>query len=244
MSTGKSPELLKKDFCIIGQVRQSGNKDKLAFSGLCKQIDDGLCKGYTEHEVINGVLNAISTASGISGYLNTVQDLSLVQLRSILHTWLNEKSSSELYQNFSVMYQLPDETPQEFLVGALSCREKIILCSQEDKSSLKYDSRLIQSLFLRTVKAGLRDESIRIKLRTFLRDENISDEKLLLELNTAACEEAERQAKFTPRNRFHPKFPVFKLLVQNFPTKVKRKENKKMIWQSLYSYCKQVLNSN
>ena len=77
--------------------------------------------------------------------------------------------------------------------------KKIILCSQKDKSSLEYDQRLIQSLFLRTVETGLRDESIRIKLRTFLWDENIGDEKLLLELNTAAYEKAERQAKFTPQ---------------------------------------------
>ena len=96
------------------------------------------------------------------------------------------------------MYQLPNETPQEFLVRALECREKIILCSQEDKSSVKYDPRLIQSLFLRTVETGLRDESIGIKLRTFLRDEKISDEKLLLELNIAACEETERQANLPP----------------------------------------------
>ena len=77
--------------------------------------------------------------------------------------------------------------------------KKNILCSQEDKSNLKYDPRLIQGLFLRTVETVLRDESIRIriKLRTFLWDENIDDEKLLLELNIAACEEAKRQAKFT-----------------------------------------------
>ena len=64
---------------------------------------------------------------------------------------------------------------------------------------------------------------------------------LLLELNIAACEEVERQAKFTKKKQFHPKFLVLKLIVQNFPTKVKRKQNKKMIWQQLYSYCKQVL---
>ena len=72
---------LSKDFRIIDQVGQSGNKDKLAFSGLCRQIDEGLSKGYTEREVISGVLNAISPASGLSGYLNTVKDLSLVQLK-------------------------------------------------------------------------------------------------------------------------------------------------------------------
>ena len=75
----KSPELLsptsalKKDFRIIGQ---GGNKDKLAFLGLCGQIDEELSKGYTEREVISGILNAISPASGLSGYLNTVKDLS------------------------------------------------------------------------------------------------------------------------------------------------------------------------
>ena len=96
VSTGKSSELLsptsalKNDFRIFSQVGQSGNKDKLAFSGLCRQIDERLSKGYTELEVISSVLNEISPASGLSGYLNTVKDLSLVQLKSILHTWLKK----------------------------------------------------------------------------------------------------------------------------------------------------------
>ena len=213
---------LKKDFRIIGQVGQGGNKEKLAFSGLCRQIDEGLCKGYTEREITSGVLNVIYPASCLSGYLNTVKDLSFVQLKSILHTWLSEQSSSELYQNLSVMYQLPNETPQGFLVRALECREKVILCSQEDKSSLKYDPRLIQSLFLRTVETGLRDESIRIKLRTFLRDENISDEKLLLELNIPACEEAERQAKFTPQKQVSSKISSVETASSEFSHKSKR----------------------
>ena len=107
VSTGKSPELLsptsvlEKGFCIIGQSGQSGNKDKLAFSRLCGLTDEGLPKGYTEP--ISAVLNAISPASGLSGYLNTVKNLSLVQIKGMLHTWLNEKFSSELCQNLSVM---------------------------------------------------------------------------------------------------------------------------------------------
>ena len=71
----------ENDFRIIGQVGSSGNKDKLAFSVLCRQINEGLSKDYTECEVINGVLNAISPDSGLSGYLNTVKDFSLVQLK-------------------------------------------------------------------------------------------------------------------------------------------------------------------
>ena len=110
------------------------------------------------------------------------------------------------------------------------------MCSQEDKSSLKYDPRLIQSLFLRRVETGLRDESIRIKLRTFLRDENIGDEKLLLELNIAACEEAERQAKITRKKQVSSKISSVETDNSEFPTKVKRKEDKKTIWQPPYSY--------
>ena len=86
--TGKSPELLsptsalKKDFRIIGQVGQSGNKDKLAFSGLCRQIDEGLSKGYTEREVISGVLNAIFPTFC----------LRVILILSKTLAWLNEKS--------------------------------------------------------------------------------------------------------------------------------------------------------
>ena len=77
-------------------------------------------------------------------------------------------------------------------------------------------------MFLRTVETGLRDESIRTKLRTFLRDENIGDEKLLLEMSTAACEEAERQAKFTPQKQVSPKISSFETASSEFSHKSKK----------------------
>ena len=66
-----------------------------------------------------------------------------------------------------------------------------------------------------------------MKPRTFLRDENISDEKLLLELNIAACEEAERQAKFTPKKQVSFKLSSVETASSEFSHKSKKERKQK-----------------
>ena len=96
-------------------------------------------------------------------------------------------------------------------------------------------------MFLRTIETELCDESVRIKLRAFLRVENIGDEKLLLELNIAACEEAGRQAEFTLKKQVSSKISSVETDSSEFSHNSKKKREQKMIWQPLYSYGKQVL---
>ena len=55
-----SNSVLRPDFRIVGQVGEIGQKDKLSYVSLIRQIEAGIDKGYTEKEVIQAVINSIS----------------------------------------------------------------------------------------------------------------------------------------------------------------------------------------
>ncbi len=117
----------------------------------------------------------------IRSYLETYKDLTLGWLKKILRSHAGAKNTSELYQTLASLCQSPKESPQVFLMNALELRPQILFaCSEgDDDTSLQYESGNIQCLFLRTVETGLQDESIRAKIRQFLKDPNVSDKVLV-----------------------------------------------------------------
>lgn len=52
--------MLRKDFRIIGQIGEVGQKDKQVFTSLDKQIKLGLQKGYDEGEILEAVIQSIA----------------------------------------------------------------------------------------------------------------------------------------------------------------------------------------
>ena len=62
---------------------------------------------------------------------------------------------------------------------ALDIRQQILFTCYEGETELHYDAEHVKHLFLRSVETVLLDESIRAKLRPFLKDKNVSDEVLI-----------------------------------------------------------------
>ena len=49
----------RRDFKIVGQIGEPGQKDKLLFQSLVSQIENGLKKGYKDPEIIVAVIRAV-----------------------------------------------------------------------------------------------------------------------------------------------------------------------------------------
>lgn len=133
----------------------------------------------------------------LRSYLETYKELTLDRLKKILRSHYGAKNTSELYQALASLCQKPKESPQAFLMNALDLRQQILFaCGEEDDdTSLQYDSGHIQRLFLRSVETGLQDESIRAKIRPFLKDPNVTDEVLMQQMSMATSAEKERDKK-------------------------------------------------
>ncbi len=158
----------QKDFKISGLIGELGQKDRLSFSSLARQIEGGLKKEYTEQEILDSVIRAITPGLQLRSYLEGKAGLTLPMLRRILRSHYQEKNVTELYKQLTTEVQSTRETPQSFLIRALD---------------------------LHTVLTGLQNDRIQSDLQPYLSDSTVPDEVLLEKLNIACSNESERQNK-------------------------------------------------
>ena len=189
-------QIFRRDFKLNGQIGEPNQKDKLTFISLVRQIESALARGDQEAEIIDAVIRAIVPGMQLRSYLETIHGLTLPRLRSILRSHFQEKSATKLYQQLTTIVKTPYESPQSFLIRALDLRQKVLFASKEAGVKLVYDERLVQGLFLHSLETGLQQEAVRTKLRPFLQDTDISDEKLIEQMNLIVSTETERLKKF------------------------------------------------
>ena len=188
---------IRREFKISGSIGGENQKDRLSFIGLMRQIDVGQTKGYKEKEIIDAVIRAVNPSCHLKGYLEIISSMTLQELTQILRVHYKEKTSTELYQELTSVTQDTKESPQDFLLRALSLRERVIFASKAE-GALKYDTHLVQSLFIHAMETGLRDEIIRSKVRSYLKPES-SDQELMAAMNKIISVEGERHKKFNTR---------------------------------------------
>ncbi len=188
---------MHRDFKIQGTIGEVGQKDKLGYQSLMLwQVEMEFGKGHTDKEIVTAVIRAVQPGLQLRSYLESVGDLTLVRLRKILRFHFHEKNATELYQMLTNITQQPNEDPQAFLMRALNIRQNIIFASKESGSEITYDSASVQSLFLHALETGLKDETIRAKLRPLVGKTDVSDEELIEAMFLTVSAETERSKKF------------------------------------------------
>lgn len=86
----KLPEVtIRKDFKICGQIGERGQKEKLSCTYLIHQIDIGLQRGYTESEIVETLVKAISPGLSLRGKL---------EMKSKINPWTTEDDLKEPLQ--------------------------------------------------------------------------------------------------------------------------------------------------
>lgn len=196
------PETWRKDFKIFGQVGEPGQKDKLSYSSLTRQIDAGLRRGFAESEIIDGVIRAINPSLQLRSYVegrehrcDWGEQLTLRELRDILFSHFHEKTPTELYQELCTLSQKPKEEPMAFLIRALDMRQKVMFASESSPNRLQYSAELVQGMFLHALQTGLSNDFIRQELRDILDKQDVHDEELIKRMNQAASLDKERRQR-------------------------------------------------
>lgn len=116
-TTGSVPEVtLRKEFRIFGQIGEAGQKEKLSYISLSNQIESGLKKGYTENEIIEAVIRAVSPGLHLRELLEIKRNLTLQSLKTILRGHYKVDSTSDLLHRLMNITQDPKESAQSFFV--------------------------------------------------------------------------------------------------------------------------------
>ena len=195
------PQLVswKREFKLTGQIGEPGQKDKLTFSSVARQIEAGLRKGYPEEEVVEAVIRSISPGHRLRSYLEGRQHLQLDTLRRIIRSHYREKDATSLFHELSIASQTPKENAHDFVLRTLDLKQKVIFASKEAGSGVIYECDQVQRMFLRSVATGLQSETLRNILRPHLEDVKCTDEGLLEVLTSAVGQETERLQKLRSR---------------------------------------------
>ena len=188
-------KVLKKDFKIKGSIGLPGQKDKLTFSSLAYQINIGEKKKYSDVEICEEVIRAISPDLPLRCFLESKTDLNLANLRKILRAHFQEKDPTTLFNQLSNSSQQNSESPLDFVIRLMNLRQKVLFVSKEMDTRFQYTESLVQNQFLHSVVTGLRNDNIRNEVKPSMVNSVLSDEELLEFLNKAVSDENERQHK-------------------------------------------------
>lgn len=185
----------RKEFRIHGGQIGDTTSD-ITYSNICKQIEEGLTEKHTEGEIIRGVLRVIKPGNFRDMLINK-DDLTVIELKSFLHSHLGERSGTELFQDLMCAKQHENETPQQFLYRMIGLKQKIMFTAKQTTSVVKYDASTIQCIFLNTIYQGIgeRHEDVRRELKPLLADPAVSDEALLRQVIKTTTEESERKRR-------------------------------------------------
>ena len=193
------PEVtLRREFRIIGQIGEAGQKEKLSYTSLLNQMESGQRKGHGEEEIIEAVTRAVSPGLHLREMLEIKRGLTLPTLKTILKGHYKVDSSSDLLHHLMNMTQDPKESAQNFLFRAIELKEKLMRKSSDDdagEEGEEFSPELIQRKFLRSIETGLHSDAVKFQLKTYLSDRNVTDEVLIERISEAANLEQERQQK-------------------------------------------------
>lgn len=185
---------LRREFKIWGQIGERGQKEKLSYPSLIRQMEVGLEKGHSETEIVEAVVRAVTPGLPLRDMLEIKRGLALQSLHTILKGHYKVDSTTALYNQLINVSQEPKESVQNFIFRAIELKEKL-LWKAEDGDDDRYSRDIIQRKFLRSIETGLTSDSLKFQIQPYLSNIRTTDEELIEAVNEAAKLEGERQEK-------------------------------------------------
>ena len=187
----------------MGTIGGEDGKGKLGYINLCSQIADARNTKYTDNEICRAVRKAIAVSSYLRTYFDSQENMQLDGMLSMLRDYYREKTAAELFTELGSLCQNAKESATDFLLRSFELRQKVVAAATAEGDV--YDVRLIYRTFCRSMRTGLRNDSVRTHMRQFLDPKALSptnDGILLKEMNMAASEIDELTTKQAVMKRF------------------------------------------
>ena len=133
---------LRKDFKVRGVICDAGQKDWLSFVSLSHQINDGKAAGYSEKEIIAGVLKSMAPNLRLRNVLENMTGLTLTRLMRFLQALFEEGNAPDLCLQLTSMFQLSEESTCQFVIRCWEMREEVVIASKQS-DEVTYDCNLV-----------------------------------------------------------------------------------------------------
>ena len=127
---------------------------------------EGKDKGYSDKEIVNAVIKAITPGLYLRNDLETTDNLTLDRLMKFLQSHFVERNTLDLSQHLTLLNQGQQESSTQFIYRAISLRQKLVFASKSPAAEISYDEYLAQKLFLMAVETGLSSEIILSEIKS------------------------------------------------------------------------------
>lgn len=187
--------LQRRDFKVHGgQVGDQGSD--LNYNSISKQIDEGVKEGFSEAEVVRGVLRIIKPGA-FKDMLVNKDSITVSELKGFLRSHLGEKATTEMFQELMCAKQSDQESPQQFLYRMIGLKQKLLFQSRQTSADISYDPNTIQEVFLHTIYQGLgiKHTDLRQRLRPLISNSQVTDEEILSQVMKIISDENEHQRR-------------------------------------------------
>lgn len=195
--------LQRREFKVHGGQIGDQNSD-ITYNTIYKQMEEGVREGFTETEIIRGVLRIVKPGA-FKDMLSHKDEITICELKGFLRSHLGEKASTELFRELMCAKQNDQEPPQQFLYRMIGLKQKILFQSKQVISDIRYDPKTVQEIFLHTIYQGLgsKHTDIRQQLRPLLSNSKVTDEEVVSKVMKIISDENEHQRRlgYLPRQK-------------------------------------------
>ena len=183
----------RKEFKIHGMIGDS-KQPKQTYTYLARQIEEGKQMGYTNQEIVTGVIKALTPGVPLRAYLESTTDIGIEDLLDLLWSHFQEKGASQQLRDLQNAVQGEEETAIEFVLRVSGARSRLMTAVHNDPD-VTMDSEFIHNLFLRTLETGITDDRILAQIRPTLDDPDADERDLMKQVQRAMASLAERDSK-------------------------------------------------
>ena len=180
-----------KDFKINGTV--GGGSGCIEYRDLSFQMTQGKTNGYTMQQIRLGVIRAMKPGSSLKKYFEGAMSLSDENFIQMLRSHYKVQDATTLFNTMIGAAQEPMELETDFVLRMLDLRNGIITLSKEE--DCQFDETLVRKKFVHALSVGFAEDTVRLELRSLLKDHTIEDHILLEEVSTVMQRECEHKTK-------------------------------------------------
>ena len=184
-------DVWRREFKVKGQIGKVGDKDnKLDYISVKHQIEVAQGKGYSDRDIIEGVINATTAGSNLRSLLQSMRDLTVERLVEILESYFLEMDDGDVMQQLESAHQSNTEDPQSFAIRILALKNRIVLESNESGLSERY----VRRRMIKALDTGFWSENIQRRVSQVLGDD-ASDTNILRAVSLAVQSERVKKEK-------------------------------------------------
>ena len=158
-----------------------GGEGHLDYCSLCYQIEDAKELGYNEREIISGMVKAMKDP--LKKLIQGKKGLGLEGLLKSIRAYAKVKNSEEVMDEMKAYCQQPKQSEIDYLTAMCTFRDNILAMTRQEEHPL--DPKRVEKNFRRALSVGIKKDTIRLMLASVFKDESLSDDDLMREVNDA-----------------------------------------------------------